>query len=347
MPAGYVKFEQRARRRRVDRRIDAAREAIERRRIRAAAAALDEVIDLDPNQPELAELTARFDELRRQTVAPHRGPWVFAVAVFAAAMFGASWIQDASPRILSRQMVWAAPLVAEIAPAFTIAQRLAVAIDPPAEPAPEPATSNLPSRLRAPDSPAPAPAPPAVVRAAVPAPAIRAATTVDAPPAVDALNVARATREASATAPIPPPTPAPVRAVVTTPAPTPAPAPASTTAAAPTADATDDGGLVRRALQRYRHAYEGLDARSAQEVWPAVNQTALARAFDGLQSQSLTFDACDVNLRGEAATATCRGSARYVPKVGSRDPRVESLVWNFKLHKTGSDWLIDSARAER
>jgi len=351
MPAGYVKFEQRARRRRVDRRIDAAREALDRRRMRAAAAALDEVIDLDPNQPELAELTARFDEMRRQTVAPHRGPWVFAVAVFAAAMFGASWIQDAWPRILSRQMVWAAPLVAEIAPAFTIAQRLAAVIDPPAEPAPEPATSTVPSRLRVPDapSPAPAPAPPAVVRAAVPAPAIRAAATVDVPPAVDALNVARATREASATAPIPPPAPAPVRTVVTTPAPiaASAPAPALAAAAAPTADTTDDGGLVRRALQRYRHAYEGLDARSAQEVWPAVNQTALARAFDGLQSQSLTFDACDVNLRGEAATATCRGSARYVPKVGSRDPRVESLVWNFKLHKTGSDWLIDSARAER
>jgi hypothetical protein len=34
-PAGYVKFEQRARRRRVDRRIDAAREALDRRRMRA------------------------------------------------------------------------------------------------------------------------------------------------------------------------------------------------------------------------------------------------------------------------------------------------------------------------
>ena len=120
----------------------------------------------------------------------------------------------------------------------------------------------------------------------------------------------------------------------------------TTTAAAPNAGAMDDS-LVRRALQRYRDAYEGLDARSAQEVWPAVNQTALARAFDGLQSQSLVFEACDVNLRGEAATATCRGSARYVPKVGSRDPRVESLVWNFKLHKAGSDWQIDSARTER
>jgi hypothetical protein len=100
-------------------------------------------------------------------------------------------------------------------------------------------------------------------------------------------------------------------------------------------------------LQRYRTAYDGLDARSAQAVWPAVNQVALARAFDGLLSQSLTFEACDVKLRGEVATATCRGSARYVTKVGSRDPRVESRVWNFTLHKTGSDWQIDSARAER
>ena len=102
-----------------------------------------------------------------------------------------------------------------------------------------------------------------------------------------------------------------------------------------------------RALQRYRAAYEGLDAQSAHAVWPAVNQAALARASDGLESQTLTFDACDVRMRGEAATAICHGSARYVTKVGSRDARVEPRVWNFTLHKAGTDWKIDSARAER
>src|SRR6185312_5919171 len=109
----------------------------------------------------------------------------------------------------------------------------------------------------------------------------------------------------------------------------------------------DDSLLVKQALQRYRVAYEGLDARSAQAVWPAVNQAALARAFDGLESQSLTFDACDVRVRGEVATATCQGSARYVPKIGSREPRVEPRVWSFTLRKNGSDWKIDSARADR
>lgn len=87
---GYAKFEQRARRRRVDRRIDAARAAIEQQRLKAAAAALDEVIDLDPNVPELAELTARFDELRRAAATPRRGPWLAAAVVFAIALFGGS-----------------------------------------------------------------------------------------------------------------------------------------------------------------------------------------------------------------------------------------------------------------
>jgi hypothetical protein len=348
--AGYVKFEQRARRRRVDRRIDAARDALDRGRIRAAAAALDEVIDLDPNQPELAELTARFDELRRETIAPRRGPWVFAVAVFSAAVFGASWLQDGSTRILSRQKVWAAPLVAGVAPLVTIAQRLAVVVDPPAEEPREPATLTTGLRPRAPEPDVPATEPPVLVHPGAPVPLARTAAAVEAaqaaPPA-DVPNVVHAAREVPAPAPIPPPAPAPARVVAATPAAAPISTPPATTAAPANPDAVDDSRLVRRALQRYRSAYEELDARSAQEVWPAVNQTALARAFDGLQSQSLTFDACDVNLRGEAATATCRGSARYVPKVVSRDPRVESLVWNFKLHKAGSDWQIDSARAER
>jgi hypothetical protein len=109
----------------------------------------------------------------------------------------------------------------------------------------------------------------------------------------------------------------------------------------------DDELLVKQALQRYRVAYDGLDARLAQAVWPAVNQAALARAFDGLSSQALTFDRCDVQLHSETATATCHGTARYVPKMGSREPRTEPRVWNFTLRRGGTDWKIDSARVDR
>jgi hypothetical protein len=228
---------------------------------------------------------------------------------------------------------------------LTIAQRLAIATNPPVEAPAGPAPVTVVSRPRVLDTPGVAP--PATVRAAATEPIARTSSTADVPPAADALNVARATREVSAGVPYAMPAPPPVREAVATPLPAPASVPAAATRAGAPNETTEDSGLVRRALQRYRDAYEGLDARSAQEVWPAVNQTALARAFDGLLSQSLTFDTCDVNLRGEAATATCRGSARYVTKVGSRDPRVEARVWNFRLHKTGSDWQIDSARAER
>ena len=143
---------------------------------------------------------------------------------------------------------------------------------------------------------------------------------------------------------------APVDLVAAVPPPPPPPMPAAVPAAMSTPAvelSTDESLLVKQTLQRYRVAYEGLDARSAQAVWPAVNEAALARAFDGLASQSLTFDACDVRVRGELATATCQGSARYVPKIGSREPRTERRVWNFSLHKAGEDWKIESARAER
>jgi hypothetical protein len=85
----------------------------------------------------------------------------------------------------------------------------------------------------------------------------------------------------------------------------------------------------------------------AHAVWPGVDEAALARAFNSLQSQTLQFDDCDVQLRGSTAAATCRGSARYVPKIGSREPRTESRVWTFTLRKLAADWQIETARADR
>jgi hypothetical protein len=108
-----------------------------------------------------------------------------------------------------------------------------------------------------------------------------------------------------------------------------------------------DEERVRRTLQLYQRAYDTLDAQSAQAVWPRVDGVALQRAFDGLASQRLTFDKCDVQVSGVSGFAVCRGSTRYVPKVGSREPRIEPRTWTFALRKAGEQWQIDSARAER
>lgn len=109
----------------------------------------------------------------------------------------------------------------------------------------------------------------------------------------------------------------------------------------------DDEQLVKQTLQRYRMAYEERDAARAHSVWPGVNESALQRAFDGLDSQRVTFDVCDIQLRGATAGATCRGTLQYVPKVGSREVRTEPRIWNFTLQKSGDSWQIQSARADR
>ncbi|HKB13150.1 MAG TPA: hypothetical protein VKD69_20945, partial [Vicinamibacterales bacterium] len=112
---GYAQFEQRAKRRRVDRRVEAARLALEKKHLRHAAAALDEVIELDPNLPELTDLTVRFDQLRRSSAGSHRGPWLVAAGVFAASVLGATWLQESSA-LLSRSMIAPAPLLAAPTP---------------------------------------------------------------------------------------------------------------------------------------------------------------------------------------------------------------------------------------
>jgi hypothetical protein len=330
---GYAKFEQRAKRRRVDRRIEAARQAIDSKRLKQAAAALDEVIELDPNLPELSDLTVEFDQLRRSAAAgTHRGPWLAAGAVFAATVFGASWLQESSS-LLSRSMIAAAPLLA--APTTTVLTNLEpVATTGETAATPEPADTLPPAPMPKFNPSVPMPAASTAGYVVTPAPVLRPAVEPVVETAAIVPPPAAPQPPPIAIAPMRPAQEAPVVAPATLPVP-------------PKMNDIDDHALVQQTLQRYRSAYEDLDAQSAHAVWPAVNQVALARAFDGLASQTLTFNACDVRVRGEAATATCEGSAQYVPKIGNRQPHVEPRVWNFTLHKAGTDWKIDSARAER
>lgn len=345
-PGGYAQFEQRARRRRADRRLDAARSALAQGRLKDAASALDEVIALDPNLPELRDLTARYALLRRNRERPHAGRWLAAAAAFGGIVLGASWLQDTTG-LWSRQTIAVAPLVAPPEP-FGVTVSASETAPEPLEPV---ATSGdavartgdvVEAAARVPTT-APAVVPSEIERRADIRPA-------DQPRAVETDSVASPAQVPAVVRALPEPSAAvaPVNASASVPIPPPAPA---APAAAPVATATavrtpDDELLIKQVLQRYRSAYEGLDARSARAIWPAVNETALARAFDGLTSQTLTFDACDVTLRGDAAAAaTCHGSARYIPKVGSREPRVEPRTWDFTLRKDGTDWKIQSARA--
>ena len=99
----------RARRRRTDRRLDAARSALAQGRLREATSAVDKVIELDPNLPELSTLTAQLDELRGSAETGRCGPRLVAAAVFIGTIIGASWLHDSKSI-----MVAAAPAAAAL-----------------------------------------------------------------------------------------------------------------------------------------------------------------------------------------------------------------------------------------
>ena len=145
------------------------------------------------------------------------------------------------------------------------------------------------------------------------------------------------TPPALAAAPVVPPT------VARTPEPATRPVPE---AVATVAGRTEQTG-IQQVLGQYRSAYGRLDADAARTVWPSVDARALARAFDSLSSQELAFDSCNVDIAGETATAQCRGSATYTPKIGSRGPKLEARQWVFHLRKAADGWKIQSAQTRR
>lgn len=254
----------------------------------------------------------------------------------------------------------------------------------PTAAAPEPERQAVPEPRAAVAAPAPAPPSPrlprplsqeparlsSTVSAPSPSPRVRTETPVTSPsntanvspPAsapASATSVASAVSSppSSAEAPapaLPPPPPAvtpptaaavPPSAATTAPAAasTPAPAAARPAASAAVIDANTTG--VQNALSRYRRAFNSLDASAARDVWPTVNERTLSRAFERLEQQDVSFDSCQLDIQNERAEARCNGTARYVPRVGSRTPRVERREWRFSLVKSRDEWLIGAVEA--
>ncbi len=135
--------------------------------------------------------------------------------------------------------------------------------------------------------------------------------------------------------------PQPISITASTPAPVATP---SATVTAPPLPPGSDTLRVGQVLQQFARAYGALDSTAAQAVWPTVDERALARAFASLESQNVSFDACDIDIKGALANASCRGIASYVGKVG-RQPRTEPRQWNFELRFAGGVWKIERAEA--
>ncbi len=249
----------------------------------------------------------------------------------------------------------------------TAAANPAVVSAPPAEPPPavhdvpiSPVVTRSnsstnpprPARRQMASSPATAAPPPS---AATSAPE-RAATPT---PVVTLAPIVVSTPTATAT---PPPTPAVITTAMPTVAPdppratvTPPPTPRPTATPAPTPAASPpeaSAGVVRTAsiqsvLDRYRNAFDLLDATAVKGFWPDADVRALSRAFAQLDSQRFQFDHCDIQLAGSRAFASCRGYAQVVKKAGAREMRQEPRQWTFTLGEVKNSWVILSVDARQ
>lgn len=104
-------------------------------------------------------------------------------------------------------------------------------------------------------------------------------------------------------------------------------------------------GAIQTVLSRYRTAFRDLNAGAARAIWPGVDAKALGKAFESLERQDLIFNSCQIAVRDVRAVASCDGTARYVPRIGNRDPHDERRSWEFKLRKVDDVWLIDTVSA--
>ena len=121
----------------------------------------------------------------------------------------------------------------------------------------------------------------------------------------------------------------------------------STDSGAPAPAIVTPTQVIQRVLEDYRFAFNQLDVDSAHQIWPTVDRKALSRAFDQLEQQDLELETCDVSVTGARAVASCSGTARYVPKVGTRKERIERRQWRFTLRQANGLWVIDSVDARQ
>jgi hypothetical protein len=334
----WLGFEQRIQERRFRALLDTIDRAIAAGDAAAARVAFEEARELRPAAPELIDVEERITAVPLVAGADGHAVWsralgaVMMLLVGVSLLIGIDWLRantdgtTALPPVVSPDLRIAAPVPA------TTAEEPAVTIVPP------PPVEDL------------APAPQEVgttglerqIRAVGDQPRLRTASTIETGEIPDDFVFM-------------PPSPrlAPMPAADARPSTTPlqpaaraaAPPPAAR-AAAPTSIARDET-RVAAVLDQYARAYGRLDAGAAREVWPSVDERALARAFDNLASQSVSFDDCAIDVQGATANASCRGTTSYVGKVGSREPRIEPRTWRFELRRDGEAWKIASAEARR
>jgi hypothetical protein len=107
----------------------------------------------------------------------------------------------------------------------------------------------------------------------------------------------------------------------------------------------DETAAIQDVIHRYESAYEHLDAAAAKQIWPSLDERALAKAFAGLASQTISLQPCRVDVTSGSAIALCNGYATYIGRVGNKAGQIQRRTWRFQLLKSGDTWRIGSVQS--
>jgi hypothetical protein len=110
--------------------------------------------------------------------------------------------------------------------------------------------------------------------------------------------------------------------------------------AAGSAEAAGTDAAIRGVIDAYGRTYDRLDAAGAALLWPGVDTFALARTFETLSSQRITFDRCDVSAAGDRALAACAGVVVFVRRGGDGTAESVPVDWTFTLDRSSGKWKI-------
>ena len=114
-----------------------------------------------------------------------------------------------------------------------------------------------------------------------------------------------------------------------------------------TRGAQDETQQVLRVLQRYKNAYEALDAKAVAAINPSMDVARLQSAFSQFSQMSydLLVHVDGVSIDGSTATVTATETMRPTSKSVRAQPTTTTAV--FTLRRSGTSWTIQSVSNRR
>ena len=162
------------------------------------------------------------------------------------------------------------------------------------------------------------------------------------PPAATAIPPSAAVKTPTP-APVVPPTTSARRGAPPSPGGTSAPATSKPSVQVPLSPAPSEERRVRGALERYESAYDNLDAAAVRALFPGA-PADLTGTFAQYQFYRLELVVQKITLAPDlnSATAVCRVSHFFQPKIGKTQQYVRTQEFTFEKH--GDSWVIARIR---